>query len=271
LLHARESSRSGPAGHGNLERIRLHETAPGGPLREHAIAPWLARAGVALRIARAEAIDASAQRIILDGGDALAYDLLVYAPGSAAEPPGLDASDHAVGRSAEGAAVIAARLRGGARAEGAVVVGGGLTGIETAAELAEAHPSLPVTLVSPSVGEGFSGNARRYLAGALAQLRVRVLEGRVAAALLRGDETSDFSFGSFPYCVSLGRRDGLVEWRDIDGRPVRRVVTGRLGAALKEFICRSTIWALRLESRWPGRWRWPEAPDESGPPSIAGL
>src|SRR5262249_62376708 len=62
------------------------------------------------------------------------------------------------------------------------VVGGGLTGIETAAELAERRPEGDVTLIcGPILGPSLSEPGRRSVARQLARLGVRVLEASVAA------------------------------------------------------------------------------------------
>jgi NADH dehydrogenase FAD-containing subunit len=66
---------------------------------------------------------------------------------------------------------------------------------------------------------------------------------------LTGQPLRGLDFALPFYCVSLGRRDGLIQWADADGRPVDRVLTGRRGAWFKEFICRSTWWALAWEAR----------------------
>jgi NADH dehydrogenase len=49
------------------------------------------------------------------------------------------------------------------------------------------------------------------------------------------------------FCVSLGRRDGLVQMAARDGSMTGRVLTDRRGAWFKELICRSTMWALKME------------------------
>lgn len=66
---------------------------------------------------------------------------------------------------------------------------------------------------------------------------------------LRGEPLQEFSYALLFYCVSLGRRDGLIQWPDSLGRPAGRVLTGRRAALFKEAICRSTIWAMELERR----------------------
>lgn len=83
---------------------------------------------------------------------------------------------------------------------------------------------------------------------------------RVAAAIARGQTAPRFTYGDVPFCVSLGRRDGLVEWRDTDGAPLGLPITGAAAAAAKELICTATVWSLTAESLCPGSWCWPVLP-----------
>lgn len=66
---------------------------------------------------------------------------------------------------------------------------------------------------------------------------------------LAGREPQPFDHALLFYCVSLGRRDGLIQWADGEGQLTGRILTGRRGALFKELICRSTWWALRLEAK----------------------
>jgi NADH dehydrogenase len=67
------------------------------------------------------------------------------------------------------------------------------------------------------------------------------------AGLLRGHEPRPFDFATPMYCVSLGRRDGLIQIVRDDGEPTGPVVTGRAAAVLKELVCKATMWSLQLE------------------------
>jgi NADH:ubiquinone reductase (H+-translocating) len=67
------------------------------------------------------------------------------------------------------------------------------------------------------------------------------------------------------FCVSLGRRDGLIQMAARDGSMTGRVLTGRRGAWFKELICRSTVWALKMERSGISGIQWvrkPDAPDK---------
>jgi NADH dehydrogenase FAD-containing subunit len=66
-------------------------------------------------------------------------------------------------------------------------------------------------------------------------------------AEMRGDAPQPLAFGYQATCVSLGRRDGLVQLLGADGRPTHTFVRGRMGAWVKEVVCQSTVMALRLE------------------------
>jgi NADH:ubiquinone reductase (H+-translocating) len=53
-------------------------------------------------------------------------------------------------------------------------------------------------------------------------------------------------------CVSLGRNAATVQLARKDDTPVNYYLGGRLGATVKEAICKGTVWGLRREARKPG-------------------
>ena len=67
------------------------------------------------------------------------------------------------------------------------------------------------------------------------------------ARRLRGQSEQSLQYAVPFFCVSLGRHDGLIQKAARDGSMTGRVLTHRRGAWFKEFICRSTMWALRME------------------------
>jgi NADH:ubiquinone reductase (H+-translocating) len=67
---------------------------------------------------------------------------------------------------------------------------------------------------------------------------------RTVAALLAGTEPAPLRFRYALRCVSLGRRDGLVQFVHADDSPREAVLTGRLAAAVKEAI---VVNALRVQ------------------------
>ncbi|MFJ5092636.1 NAD(P)/FAD-dependent oxidoreductase [Streptomyces sp. NPDC088557] len=62
---------------------------------------------------------------------------------------------------------------------------------------------------------------------------------------LRGEEPEPLSFGYRFQCVSLGRRDGLIQFVHPDDSPRDRLLTGRPAAAFKELVVRGATWYIR--------------------------
>jgi NADH dehydrogenase FAD-containing subunit len=71
---------------------------------------------------------------------------------------------------------------------------------------------------------------------------------------LTGESARPMRFRAPLYCMSLGRRDAIVQLRALDGSMTGPILTGRTAAGVKEFICRGTVWALRFE-QWRSRRR----------------
>lgn len=57
-------------------------------------------------------------------------------------------------------------------------------------------------------------------------------------------------------CISVGRHAGTVQLARRDDTPVKAFIGGRIGAAIKEAICKSTVWGIRREGAKPGSYRW---------------
>jgi NADH dehydrogenase len=57
-------------------------------------------------------------------------------------------------------------------------------------------------------------------------------------------------------CISLGRHAGTIQLARRDDTAVRYYVGGRVAAALKEAICKGTLWGMRREARKPGSAFW---------------
>ncbi|GAA1672978.1 FAD-dependent oxidoreductase [Glycomyces endophyticus] len=160
------------------ERLRQHQAAAGQDLGAHRIPDLLAPAGVAFVQGRAARIDPGGRTVVLDDGRELAYDLLVYAVGSATPRV---ANAYAIDDPA-----FADALR--RNADGVLTVcGAGLTGIEAATEAAEAYPGMKVRLLSRGEPGAMMGpKARAHLARALDRLGVEVRTGAAVARVLPG-------------------------------------------------------------------------------------
>ncbi|MBK3645312.1 FAD-dependent oxidoreductase [Streptomyces sp. MBT33] len=64
------------------------------------------------------------------------------------------------------------------------------------------------------------------------------------AARLTGTQCKDVPLRYFNQCISLGRREGLIQFVTADDRAVTRALTGRLAALYKELICKSAVWGV---------------------------
>ena len=318
-----------------VERVRLHQHASGQDLRVHTLAESVRGTGIELVIGRVQAIDTAAREIDVDGRK-IGYDTLVYALGSVPDDHGVPGvAEHALSVADLAGATEVRELL--ARKGTVTVVGAGLTGVETATELAETHPDLHVRIVAGHApGARLSENGRKhfdkvfrrlgievrtgarvakvlpdsvvltdgnelptditvwttgfgvsqlaaeagvetdhsgrivvdgtqrsvshpdiYAVGDSAVVRVNGQELRMAcatgepmaqytakaiAARLRGEEPKPFGYRYFIQCISLGRRDGLIQLVDGLDRPQRTVITGRPAAMIKEGIVRGAGW-----------------------------
>ncbi|MBB2948169.1 NADH dehydrogenase FAD-containing subunit [Actinoplanes lutulentus] len=161
-----------------VERIRLHQLAAG----THAAAVdyrTVLAERVELVVDAATGIDTGRRSVALAGGGVRDYDYLIYAVGSRSAGGPEHAYPIATWDDAQ-------RLRHALEAAPGdapvTVVGGGATGLETAAELAEAGRS--VTLVCSGVVNPYlHERGRREVTAQLAALGVRVVQGVAVTAV----------------------------------------------------------------------------------------
>ncbi|MFF5895485.1 NAD(P)/FAD-dependent oxidoreductase [Streptomyces argenteolus] len=168
------------------ERLRLHMTATGQEVAELSVPEMLEGTGARFVRGWVTALDADARTVRIDDDRVLPYDTLVYALGGVTDTaavPGVE--DHAFTLSGpEEAQALAGRL---ARlGSGTVAVAGsGLTGVESAAEIAERHPELDVVLVGRGEpGAAMNPRAGAHLHAALDRLGVAVRSGVEVAEVL---------------------------------------------------------------------------------------
>ncbi|MFF8763282.1 NAD(P)/FAD-dependent oxidoreductase [Nocardiopsis dassonvillei] len=170
------------------ERLRLHMTATGQQLAELSIPELLEGTGAQFVRGWVTAVNTDTRSVRIDDDRILHYDTLVYGLGGVADTaavPGVEEHAYTL-NSAQDAEALADRL---ARlGSGTVVVAGsGLTGVESAAEIAEQHPELNVVLLGRrEPGATMNPKARTYLRSALQRLGVRVRSGVEVAKVLPG-------------------------------------------------------------------------------------
>ncbi|MFG1680166.1 NAD(P)/FAD-dependent oxidoreductase [Nonomuraea sp. NPDC049269] len=160
------------------ERLRLHQTAAGERLRDHAIADIIAGTGIDLVLGRVTALDPARHEVVVNGGRVIGYDKLIYALGTVTDLSTPGVAEHAYAYDDHDQAVRLARRLGELDRGTVVVAGGGLTGVESATELAEAHPNLRVVLLSRGrPGSMMGEQARAYVDKAMARLGIQVRRG----------------------------------------------------------------------------------------------
>jgi NADH dehydrogenase FAD-containing subunit len=64
------------------------------------------------------------------------------------------------------------------------------------------------------------------------------------AARLTGGKLPNASLRYFNQCISLGRKEGLIQYVTADDRAVQAVLTGRLAAVYKELVCKGAAWGV---------------------------
>ncbi|MET9187183.1 FAD-dependent oxidoreductase [Streptomyces tendae] len=175
-----------------VQRMRLHQLAVGQEIKAPRLADVFEGTGIHLHLARVTAVDPERHVVTVAdaaGGGEIGYDTLVYALGS-------HVAHHGVPGVAEHAFDVAARpsalrlrehldsLDKRGEAGCVLVVGDGLTGIETATEIAESRPGLSVALVARGeLGARLSGAACGHLRRACDRLGVTVVEHTTVEAV----------------------------------------------------------------------------------------
>lgn len=162
-----------------VERIRLHQLAArsGDATADYGT---LLGDGVRLVVDSATHIDPAARRVELASGDSIDYDYLIYAIGSTSGTPAVPGAAQFAYPVAEFEYAQQLRdvLDGLSVSDVVTVVGAGLTGIETAAELAEQGYSVRL-MCGDRLAPSFSAPGRRSAARRLNRLGVDVFEPAV--------------------------------------------------------------------------------------------
>ncbi|WP_327418073.1 NAD(P)/FAD-dependent oxidoreductase [Streptomyces sp. NBC_01233] len=200
-----------------VERVRLHQQVVGTAAVATPLASML-RDGIAALVGTVDKIGDGS--VVLDDGASVGFDYAFLAVGSTVRPmPGTVPVGTWEG--AERARAALAALPAGSTV---TVIGGGSTGVETAAEVAEARPDLQVRIIGSSVGRDFSHRAFRRVRSGLERLRVSVVDDGVtevtdgAVHLRSGAEfASDLALWAIVSGVpDLAARSGLEV--DAEGR-----------------------------------------------------
>jgi NADH dehydrogenase FAD-containing subunit len=108
-------------------------------------------------------------------------------------------------------------------------------------------PGRPEIFVAGDAAAASDASGDSIRMGCVSALPMGAWTGENVARFVQGREPKPFPFAFVIRCVSLGRRDGLVQFTTWNDVPRPRVWTGRLGAFVKEMICRMTYWVVKGE------------------------
>ncbi|EME16474.1 FAD-dependent pyridine nucleotide-disulfide oxidoreductase [Rhodococcus triatomae BKS 15-14] len=206
-----------------VERIRLHQTAAG---TGTAARPLAALLHPTIRLCVATVRTIAERSVTLDSGGEVPFDHLVYAVGSGAVHPGAGHVDVGGVSGLDAATSLNGRLRALPHGARVVVVGGGLTGIETAAEIAGRFPTLATHVVTRAFGASLSVRGRAAVEQALTGLGVSIHAGRTVSRV--GADGAEFDGGGrlFGDCTIWAGAFAVPELARSSGLPVDRY--GRL-------------------------------------------
>jgi NADH dehydrogenase FAD-containing subunit len=111
----------------------------------------------------------------------------------------------------------------------------------------QGRPNLYAVGDAASLEEALSMHIRM---GCVTAAPMGTYAGNHLSATIRGDRSiKPFRYRYLMRCISLGRNDGLVQLVTADDTPRERILTGRLGATVKELISRSSVWNVQFEQR----------------------
>ncbi|GHE91319.1 NADH dehydrogenase [Amycolatopsis deserti] len=89
-----------------------------------------------------------------------------------------------------------------------------------------------------------------------AAVQVGPQAAQTVLARIAGSKPAPIDVGFAGLCVSLGRHHGIFQFSTKDDTAKPSYIGGRLGAKVKEVICRSIVWQLGYEARHPGKRKW---------------
>ena len=169
------------------------------------------RLGIRVRD-QANATEVRADGLVLDTGDLVAADTVVWTAGFAVPD-------------------LAARAGLAVDGRGRVLVDQTLTSIS--------HPEVQAVGDAAAMKRHDGLELRMACATGLPTVQQGM---RALAKRLGGAEPADrLDFSYRIRCISLGRRDGLIQFVDADDNPKERVLTGRMAAVTKELVVRSAL------------------------------
>lgn len=111
------------------------------------------------------------------------------------------------------------------------------------------HPDV-YAVGDAGIAEGANGTPLRM--SCASGIPMAWLAADAIAARLTGLPVAEPTIGYVTQCISLGRRDAIVQRVTPDDRAKPTAVTGRAGARIKEFVCAGAAWSIASG----GAFRW---------------
>lgn len=111
------------------------------------------------------------------------------------------------------------------------------------------HPDV-YAVGDAGIAEGANGTALRM--SCASGIPMAWLAADAIAARLTGGPVAEPTIGYVTQCISLGRRDAIIQRVTSDDQAKSTAVTGRVGARIKEFVCAGAAWSIASG----GAFRW---------------
>jgi len=150
--------------------------------------------------------------VVTGGGERIAADVTVWTTGFAVHP-------------------IAAASALEVSEEGRIIVDGSMRSVS--------HPDV-YAVGDAALAEGAGGRPLRMSCASGIPMAWHAADS--IAARLTGGKTPTATLGYTQQCVSLGRRDGIIQFVTADDQAKSGLLKGRTAARYKELICKSAAW-----------------------------
>ena len=104
-----------------------------------------------------------------------------------------------------------------------------------------------------ATGDAASPSGLPYRMSCQSAMQLGPQAARTVLSRIAGTKPKPVDVGFVGECISLGRRAGITQFARPDDSAIRWYIAGRVGARIKEVVCRATVWQLGVEARRPGR------------------
>lgn len=129
------------------------------------------------------------------------------------------------------------------------------------------HPDV-YAVGDAGIAEGAGGKPLRMSCASGIPMAWRAADA--VAARLTGRRIPQNMVRYYLQCISLGRRDGIIQFVTADDRVTSSVVTGKPAARIKEFVCAGAAWSVAHPTVMvPTRRRHITAAVEAETPAVA--